>query len=138
MKEIVIAIIGTLGTLLGIALTLAVQRSRARQAARQKAELSLSTAEIEDRAKAYSLLIAAYNQMLAAERSWTQKELEIERARYVAQEQLSRREDEHKRELREERRLNEEQHEEIVRLEAELQRAELEISSLRTRIEAGA
>lgn len=130
MKEVGVAIIAAIGTLLAVALKDYFAGLRTRRRLKQSQTQQLSTAEITDRANSYQLLVGAYNEMMKAERAWTQKELEIERARFKAEQLLEHREDEHKRELREVRLLTEEQHDEIVLLTAKLAARDQQIRDL--------
>jgi hypothetical protein len=133
LKEILIAIIasGAVGALLK-----AVWDSwRTGRLLRRKQASDLSTAEVADRADLRDQLVVAWQQMISAQQQWTQKEIEIEKRCYVAEEKLSRREEEHNRELREARRLTEAQHLQIVGLEAQIVQKDIEISALRTRLE---
>ena len=104
-------------------------------AQRAKREESLSTAQIEDEARKRDLLVAAYNQMMQAERTWTAKEIEIERRCYIAEEKLARLTDEHKRELHGAQLLSEQQHAIIVQHEATLEIRDREIGHLRTQLD---
>lgn len=104
-------------------------------ARRAKQHETLSAAQIEDEARKRDLLVAAYNQMMQAERAWTQKEIEVERRCYVAEERLARLTDEHKRELNGAMLLGEQQHAIIAQHEATIEIKDREISGLRTRLD---
>lgn len=132
MIEIITAAVGAT---LGIIAKGAWDLWRASATRRAKQHEALSAAQIEDEARKRDLLVAAYNQMMQAERQWTTKEIEVERRCYVAEEKLARVTDEHKRELHGAQLLSEQQYAIIVQHEATIEIKEREISGLRSRLD---
>lgn len=102
---------------------------------RAKQHEAISAAQIEDEAHKRDLLVAAYNQMMQAERAWTAKEIEIERRCYIAEEKLARQTDEHGREIHGAQLLSEQQYAIIVQHEALIEVKEREIDHLKTQLD---
>lgn len=129
------AAIAAVASLLGVLIKTGWDSWRVSHARRIREHDELSTAQIEDEGHKRDLLVAAYNQMIQAERTWTQKEIELERRCYIAEEKLTRREEEYSRELRGAQLLSEEQHTIIVQREAVIDLRDREIGQLKTRLD---
>lgn len=137
-NEIAIALIGVSGVLCGAGLTYLGLRNQIQENRRKDASQSQHdsvAAELSYMAKLQEMLSAAGDKLVAAEAEHHEREVVLERAKYIAEETLKQANLDHERTLREERRLNSEQNDEIVILTARLKAKEVEVDDLRKRTE---